>query len=83
MKIYTVIIGLSFLLVASLAMAADGLTKHENFKDDFSNWKNRPHEKFSDGEKMFKLVKETLLKNYQMKKSPKTIFTGGGGGDAF
>ena len=47
------------------AAALDGQGKQENFKDDYWAWKNRPHDKFNDGEKMFELVKETLMKKYQ------------------
>jgi carboxyl-terminal processing protease len=32
--------------------------------DDYDDWKNKPREKFSDGERAFREVKETLLKEY-------------------
>lgn len=49
----------------SLVAAATQEKKHDRWdKGDFSNWRNRPHEAFSEPEKSFELVKQVLLKNY-------------------
>lgn len=32
--------------------------------EDFSSWRNKPHEEFSKGSEVFNLVKQELLKNY-------------------
>ncbi|MCX6125008.1 MAG: S41 family peptidase [Proteobacteria bacterium] len=49
----------------SLVAAAPQEKKHDRWdKGDFSNWRNRPHEAFSDPAKSFELVKQVLLKKY-------------------